>query len=311
MPLPRCAAFLCICLSGLFCGPASAQSNRGVDLNEGDRLRSKGDLAGAIRAYRKVYVYDPGFSGNIYNMATAFALLGQADSCFYYLYKANSILPSKDALEDPDLYPVMSDPRWQRFEEGLVQLIVRKNDTLYPDIDYARKLWRIRAADQAYYWSIAIAEKKSGKQSEAVKKLWTLKQSINERNQQDLEVLLKSEGWPKISEVGYHAASAAFLVIQHSDSALQSKYLPVIHQLCLEREASWQWYALMYDRLQTDREKPQKYGSQVRYNDTTKKYELFPLEDEARVDEWRREAGMGPLADYVKQWDIVFTPKSK
>lgn len=310
MPVAVRAMLFCCYLYGTMASVA-AQSRYGIDMDEGAKLRGKGDLAGALEAYRKLYAYDPTFSGSLYQMANAFALLGQADSCFYYLYKANSILPSKDALEDPDLYPVMSDPRWQRFEEGLVQLIVRKNDTLYPDIDYARKLWRIHAADQAYYWSIAIAEKKSGKQSEAVKKLWALKQSINERNQQELDVLLKSEGWPKISEVGYHAASAAFLVIQHSDSALQSKYLPVIHQLCLEREASWQWYALMYDRLQTERGKPQKYGSQVRYNNTTKKYELFPLEDEARVDEWRREAGMGPLADYVQQWDIVFAPKSK
>lgn len=289
----------------------AAQSRQGIDLNEGAKLRGEGNLEGALKAYRKLHAYDPTFSGSLYHMATTFALLGSADSCFYYLYKANNIRPSEDALSDPDLYAVMSDTRWQKFEEGLVQIIVRKNDTLYPDIDYARKLWRMHAADQALYYAAAIEEKKSGKSSEAVKKIWALKTDINLHNQQELETLLQSEGWPKISEVGYVAASTAFLIIQHSDSALQRKYLPVIRQLCLEKEASWQWYALMYDRLQTEEGKPQKYGSQVRYNDTTKKYELFPLEDEAKVDEWRREAGMGPLADYVQQWEIIFTPKGK
>jgi hypothetical protein len=309
MPVALRIVLLSVCCAAAY--NTIAQSKQGMDLNEGAKLRADGDLQGAIKAYRKLYAYDSTFSGNIYNMATAFSLLGEADSCFYYLYKANNILPSEDALSDPDLYPVMSDRRWQKFEDGLLEILLRKNDTLFQDVDYARKLLRMQAADQAYYYTAAIAEKKSGRSSEEVKKVWAIKTEINKRNQQELETLLNKEGWPKISEVGYTAASTAFLIIQHADSALQRKYLPVIRQLCLEKEASWQWYALMYDRLQTDEGKPQKYGSQVRYNDTTKKYELFPLEDESKVDLWRKEAGMGPLANYVKQWNIVFTPKEK
>jgi len=65
----------------------------------------------------------------------------------------------------------------------------------------------------------------------------------------------------------------------------------------------------MYDRIQTNENKPQKYGSQVKYNEQTKKYELFSLEDESKVDEWRKEVGLCPLSKYVSQWGIVFTPK--
>ncbi len=67
----------------------------------------------------------------------------------------------------------------------------------------------------------------------------------------------------------------------------------------------------MYDKIQTNDNKPQKYGSQVSFNNETKKYELFPLLDETKVDEWRKEIGMQPLAEYVSRWEIVFEAKTK
>ena len=123
--------------------------------------------------------------------------------------------------------------------------------------------------------------------------------------------LVEEKGWPKNTEVGGKAASAAFLIIQHSDAQKQKKYLPMIEQLCKEKEASWQSYALMYDRIQTSDNLPQKYGSQVKYNTTTKKYELLPLLDETKVDEWRKEIGMQPLATYLANWDIKYEVKKK
>lgn len=67
----------------------------------------------------------------------------------------------------------------------------------------------------------------------------------------------------------------------------------------------------MYDRIQTNENKPQKYGSQIKYNEATKSYELFPLLDETKVDEWRKEIGMRPLSEYVARWNIKFEPKKK
>ena len=67
----------------------------------------------------------------------------------------------------------------------------------------------------------------------------------------------------------------------------------------------------MYDRIQVNENKPQKYGSQIKYNNDTKSFELFPLEDESKVDEWRKEVGLGNLAGYVARWGITFKPKNK
>ena len=97
-------------------------------------------------------------------------------------------------------------------------------------------------------------------------------------------------------------------MIQHADLEKQQKYLPVIEALCKAGEAQWQDYALMYDRIQTSIGKSQRYGSQVRFDDQTQQYELFPLEDASKVDEWRKQAGLKPLSAYLKNWNISWPP---
>jgi hypothetical protein len=67
----------------------------------------------------------------------------------------------------------------------------------------------------------------------------------------------------------------------------------------------------MYDRIQVSENKPQRYGSQVHLDPNTNKDELYPLEDESKVDEWRKEIGMQPLADYLMHWNIKWEPKVK
>lgn len=282
-----------------------------IHMSTADSLRKEGDLVGAIDEFRKKYNAEPKNINNIYNFSCAFALTRQIDSCFKYLHKTIELDTSTDALTDPDFISIKEDKRWNEFEERLVGMLNIKFNNPYKDLEYAKKLWSMKAKDQAFYSEIEIASKKTGMNSTVVMALWTLKHLYNEENLAQLELLLEQKGWPKISEVGSKAAGAAFLIIQHSNLEKQKKYLPIIEKLCTEKEANWQNFALMYDRIQTSENKPQKYGSQVKYNTKTKKYELFPLMDENKVDDWRKEIGMQPLAQYVANWGITFEPKKK
>lgn len=122
----------------------------------------------------------------------------------------------------------------------------------------------------------------------------------NEESSLDLEhlkalsQLLGKNNWVKQSEVGERAATANFLVIQHSmDLDLLKTYLPLLKERCMEGEASWNYFAMMYDRLQTIQNLPQRYGTQ--YKMMGDQQELFPLEDPERVNEWRNELGLSPL----------------
>jgi hypothetical protein len=276
---------------------------------EADKLRKSGDVYGAIESFRNMY--SPGLNKmEIYNYACALSVAYQLDSAFKYLLIATADDMSSYALTDPDFLNLRNDKRWDDFESNLISRL-QQNENPIKDIEYAKRLWYMLASDQAYFDCINLAENKIGRHSNVVLALWQLKERINKENQEELEDLIKLKGWPKISNVGVEAASAAFLVIQHSDHEKQKKYIPVIKKLCNEKEANCGSYALMYDRIQTSENKPQKYGSQVRFNEEMNKYELYPLLDETKVDIWRNEVGLGPLANYLAQWDIKFQPKSK
>jgi len=74
---------------------------------------------------------------------------------------------------------------------------------------------------------------------------------------------------------------------------------------CRKGEGNWQQYALMFDRMRMNQNKPQRFGTH-HYLDPSKGNinELYPLEDESKVDEWRREIGLEPLDDYLKRSGI-------
>lgn len=64
--------------------------------------------------------------------------------------------------------------------------------------------------------------------------------------------------------------------------------------------------ALLIDRVALSNGQKQVYGSQVAQDPKTNKYKLSAMEDPDHVDERRAKMGLGPLAEYLKQWDIVW-----
>jgi tetratricopeptide (TPR) repeat protein len=278
---------------------------------QADSLRKIGDIKEAIECFRFMQKNEGDNFQEFYNYACALSVDNQIDSAFKYLKTAMSRDTSAIAFCDPDFLNLRKDKRWEEFEANSIPLIQKKYNNPFKDIEYAKRLWKMQATDQAYYDCIEIAENRIGRNSIVVSALWELKKKMNDENQKELVQLIETKGWPKKSIVGQRATDAAFLVIQHSDIEKQTKYLPVIEKLCKENEASWENYALMFDRIQTSQRKPQKFGSQVHFDKIKNKYELFPLLDETKVDEWRSEVGLSPLADYVSNWGITFTPKKK
>lgn len=276
-----------------------------------DSLLNVGENVAAIELYRKAQSQDSTIYHNIYNLACAYAQNRQIDSSFKYLRLALQKNTTEQSLADPDFLPLHENTRWQEFENNVIAQIQKKYDNPIVDVAYTKALLKLKALDQAYYRDLNLAEKKMGRNSAIVFSLWDLKSRINKETQKELETLINKKGWPKISNVRHLAASAAFLIIQHSDLEKQKKYLPTIKKYCEDGEAEWQSYALMYDRIQVSENKPQRYGSQVHFNSETNKEELYPLEDESKVNELRKEAGMEPLEEYLMNWNIKWEPKTK
>lgn len=191
----------------------------------------------------------------------------------------------------------------------LVATLNARSNNAYKDVEYAKALWKLRAWDQAFFVEVGIAGRRIGMKSSAVEALWAFKFMIQRRNQAEIERLIDKKGWPRVGAVGPEAAMAAFLVVMHSNDGLQKKYLADIKKVCEAGELPWERYAAIYDRSLFNENKPQKYGTHTRYNEQTKKQELYPLEDESKVGEWRKELGLPPLAEYLKQFDIIYAPK--
>lgn len=275
----------------------------------GERLRAEGDIPGAIAEFEKVFARDPRDQKNVYNLACAYSINRQLDQCFRYLDLAVGLDPSLAPLIEPDLLTARDDKRWGAFEDKLAATLNANNGHPYKDVEYAKALWKLRAWDQAFFIEVGIAGRKTGQKSSVVEALWKFKFMIQKKDQEELERLIAVKGWPRVGDVGREAAMAAYLVTMHSSDGMQKKYLARIERICEEKELPWERYALIYDRSLFNDGKPQRFGTHTRYNEKTKTEELYPLEDESKVDAWRREIGLPPLEEYLKQFNIVFRPK--
>ncbi len=303
---------LCLCFGVIaLCATALAQPPAAGQQTPGQALRAEGDIPGAIAAFEARYKENPGDRRNLLDLAGALSINRRLDDCFKYLSLAAEIEPALEPLTDPDLVTARDDKRWTAFEDKLVAAYNAKSDAPIKDVAFAKALWRLTAWDQAFFLEVGIAARKTGMKSSVVEAVWKLKFLVQKQNQHDLEALLANRSWPRVGQVGQDAAMAAYLTVMHSNDGLQKKYLPVIKTICEAGELPWMRYALMVDRSLQNDNKPQRFGTHTSYNEQTKTAELYPLEDESKVDKWRKEIGLGPLADYLKSMGIAYTPKKK
>ncbi len=297
----------------VLCATAFPQPPAPVYNNKADSLMDEGNVPGALEEYRKLYALNPQDPKIVYNYARALsvdnAVLRQFDSCFRYLNMAVELDTTLDALTDPGFIPAREDKGWEDFESRLISMLNIKYKDPYEDIEYARALWKLRAYDQAYFTEVGITIRKLGMRNSVASAIWRLKFMIQKQNQLELEQLVAAKGWPRTKNVGREAVMAAYLVAMHTNDGSQKKYLPMIHKSCEENELPWLRYALIYDRCLFNEKKPQKYGTHTIYNEQTRSEELYPLEDETKVDEWRKEIGLEPLAEYLAGFNIKYQPK--
>ncbi|MCB0594753.1 MAG: OmpA family protein [Lewinellaceae bacterium] len=247
---------------------------------------------------------DFGMPNVIYRQLLEHALAGNMAQAYKTLNIWLHLAPHRQKLLmllDPRLEPVKSGQRWAAVQEA-----VRKSYGKYAQPQLAFLLDSLWAEDQRhrtlkyYIENLAVYLH----DYDEVTSKWDVDfpasdeeiTAADEAHFLAMERIVKSEKWPRISEVGERAAKAAFLIANHHlNTSTLAFYLPQLKQRCLEGEAEWLWYATMYDRLQVQKELPQRYGTQYRRVEGEEEYELFPLEDVDMVDRWRDELGLGAL----------------
>ncbi|HEX6882965.1 MAG TPA: DUF6624 domain-containing protein [Planctomycetota bacterium] len=125
-------------------------------------------------------------------------------------------------------------------------------------------------------------------------------EAIDADNTAWMKTLVARHGWPTLAAVGPEASGNAWLLVQHADQdvAFQEHCLALLEAAVARGQAEKKHLAYLHDRVAMHRGRPQRYGTQFRQVDG--KLEPYTLEDPARVDEWRAEAGLGTLAEYRK-----------
>jgi len=281
--------------------PAAASGH----VSRADSLLQAGDIGPALDEYRNMYSQNKNDRLVIYNYACALSLAGQPDSAIIYLKKAVEIKPSVSILTDPALLAARESPEWEEFENRVVAALNEKTGEVINDIEYARSLWKLLCLDQSGFYEVGIAVRMLGPGSPVVTALRRMQALQNEKNLAELGALLDTKGWPEKSKVGSEASQAAFYVLQHSNATDQEKYIKLFEDACRKGEGNWRQYALMFDRMRMNQNLPQKYGTHfILDNRATGEKKLYPLEDEERVNEWRKEIGLEPLNDYMAREGI-------
>jgi hypothetical protein len=124
--------------------------------------------------------------------------------------------------------------------------------------------------------------------------LWTKQNEIDSMNLKRVEFILGQYGYPGQTLVGTPTNESVWYVIQHS--AVIEKYFPLISNAGKQKELPFQLVAMMQDRLLSQQDKPQIYGTQVlcyppkKQPDHTECF-VWPIDKPQEVNKRRKEAG--------------------
>jgi hypothetical protein len=129
---------------------------------------------------------------------------------------------------------------------------------------------------------------------------------LHEDRQARLAEIFDEHGWPGHDLVGEEGSTAAWVIAQHSDLdlAFQERALELITEAVAQDDASPGDLAYLTDRVAVAKGEPQPYGTQIRC-DGKKPVPPTPIADPDAVEGLRAEAGLEPLAAYLKEMKKV------
>lgn len=122
---------------------------------------------------------------------------------------------------------------------------------------------------------------------------------VDSANLKRLKHIVSQDGFPTAGMVGLDGVDAAWLLTIHAagDADFQQQVLKLTKEHVRRGEVRSDQVALLTDDLLDGRGKPQRYGTNFVWRDG--ELQPAPMEDEANVDERRRAAGLGILANYA------------
>ena len=109
--------------------------------------------------------------------------------------------------------------------------------------------------------------------------------------------IIEQNGWLGINEVGKDGAKAIWLIAQHGNHMVdqQEELLGMMEKSMQEGNFEKQYYAHLYDRVQANHHKPQRYGT-LRVKDAESgEWKLYELKDGGKLKTFREKMGLPPI----------------
>lgn len=254
-----------------------------------------------------------GVATDRYNTACAYALAGNTDKAFYYLFylaeKVTNKYKKYDYLKsDNDLVSLHKDSRWAKLLK-----IVRQNA-----VSYESKLNKVLVSilddvfkeDQKYRKQIAGIAKDYGWDSKQMSDLKATIRKVDSINLIKVKKILNKYGWLGADVITQQGNTTLFLVIQHSDLKTQEQYLPLLREAVKKGNATPNNLAFVEDRVAIGKGGKQIYGSQIGRNKETGEFYVLPLVDPDNVNKRRAKIGLGKIEAYVLSWGIEWKSKN-
>ncbi|WP_185117047.1 DUF6624 domain-containing protein [Chryseobacterium sp. T16E-39] len=272
-----------------------------------ESLYNNKDFKGSAKHYSEAFKSN-GWKASLndrYNAACSWAMAAVPDSAFSQLSRIAPQFTNYDHInKDTDLNTLHADARWK----PLIEQVKQNKDKAEANLNkpLVARLTNIYDEDQKYRQQIEGIEKKYGSVSKELNDHWKIIAQKDSLNLIEVKAILDQYGWLGPDVVGSQGSTTIFLVIQHADLATQEKYLPMMREAVKNGKAKSSSLALLEDRVALRQGKRQIYGSQIGRDPETKVYFVSPLEDPDHVDKRRAEAGLPPLAEYIKNWQITW-----
>lgn len=283
-------------------------------VKKADSLYKAKDYKSSAIEYQNAFDSNNGkaYPNDRYNAACTFALAGDSEKAFYHLLYSAEHPKIKynnynHITTDSDLNSLHKSEQWDK----VIKIVKANKDEAEKDLDkpLVAMLDTIYLEDQTYRRQIGEIEEKFGRESVEMKKHWKL---INEKDSINLikiQKILDEKGWLGSNVIGSQGNSTLFLVIQHSPLEVQEKYLPMMRDAVKNGKANSSSLALLEDRVALRKGGKQIYGSQIGRDQETGEYFVSPLIDPENVDKRRAEVGLGPIADYISNWNMTWDVK--
>lgn len=275
-------------------------------ISEANKLYETKDYKMSADLYDKAFKIESENPSHLYNGACSSSLAGDTKKAFKWLNLSieKGWTNLKHLNSDTDLENLHSKKEWGKTIEKLEKKLALIEANY--DKPLQAELLAIHEEDQKYRVQMNETQKKFGPNSKEMNDLWRITNQKDSINLLKVKKILDEKGWVGKDKVGAQANSALFLVIQHSDLETQKKYLPMMKEAVTKGNASPGSLALLIDRIEIREGRKQIYGSQIGIIQSNNTFYVSPLIDPDNVDKRRAEVGLGPISDYLKNWDLVW-----